>query len=521
MKAQPNSHFRLTSEHFPEQLSEFLPESQGLCDVTLVSDDHQGIRAHQAVLSSVSGVIRHLLLSSSDPSPVIYLQGTSEQDVRMLIEFMYSGKVNPSDLDTFLELAKHYEFKQDVLSSLKKASLGEKHKSTKGRNSSKQKIKKNVLLGTTEMKVVAKKMVNLTKKQFLICENDLPQSTEFPDKTDEFRVQSETGQSQKLGKNQDFIDSYGLIMPSAMDNQTFQSQQSDVYDEFSSELLSEESDGPVQSMNIVPITENIQPGIQRILPKPTLFLEYDSQGRAVNIKKVDGRVQMSSEQGPTSFLSVSLTNNDGAAALTNVDTEMMTVEPNLKKEPRNKMLKTLRSYLDNLPVEPETETKLHSHVGESKEPSKKQPNQKSKKRLNKGENKGKKEPLTKSDAENENQNHQQNKSPCVDKTPVRDETHKNVTQAKDVKLITVGPGTKNNLSQFKDPNENSLNKPSSSPQPKSRTEDMSVRCCECDLKVGHAVMLKAHIESRHYKLYREIYVLRQLTFDDWFRRKNK
>ena len=515
MKAQPNSHFRLTSEHFPDQLSEFLPESQGLCDVTLVSDDHQVIRAHQAVLSSVSGVFRPLLLRSSDPSPVIHLQGTSEQDVRMLIEFMYSGKVNPSDFDTFLELAKHYEFKQEVLSSLEKASLEEKHKSTKGRNSNKQEIKKNVLMGTTESKVVAKKMVNLSKKQFLIRENDLPQSSDFPDRADEFQVQSEIGLSQKLVKVQDFMDSYGLIMPPASQ----QSQQSDVYDDFSAEVLPEESDGPVQSMNIVPITENIQPGIQRILPKPTLFLEYDSQGRAVNIKKVDGRVQMSSEHVPTSFLSVSLTNNDGAAAVTNVDAEMVTVEPNLNKEPRNKMLKSLRNYLDNLPVEPETETKLHSHVEESKEPSKKQANQKSKKRLNKVKNKGKKEPLTKSDAENEH--HVQKKSPCVDKTPVRDDTHKNVTQAKDVKLITVGPGTKNNLSQFKDPNENSLKKPSSSPQPKSRTEDMSVRCCECDLKVGHAVMLKAHIESRHYKLYREIYVLRQLTFDDWFRRKNK
>ena len=106
-------------------------------------------------------------------------------------------------------------------------------------------------------------------------------------------------------------------MPPASDNH---SQQSDVYDDFSSELSQEES-GPAASMNIVPITENVQPGTKRILPKPTLFLEYDSQERAVKIKKVDGRVQTSSEPGPTSLLSVSMKDNHDTAAHTNTDTE--------------------------------------------------------------------------------------------------------------------------------------------------------------------------------------------------------
>ena len=135
MKAQPNSHYRLTSEKFPEQLSEFLSESQGLCDVTLVSDDPQpvAVRAHQAVLSSVSDVFRSLLLSNSDPSPVIHLQGTTEQDVKMLVEFMYKGKVNPSNLKTFLELAKHLKFKQEVLVNLTEASQEKEPKPRRGR----------------------------------------------------------------------------------------------------------------------------------------------------------------------------------------------------------------------------------------------------------------------------------------------------------------------------------------------------------------------------------------------------
>ena len=243
-------------------------------------------------------------------------------------------------------------------------------------------------------------------------------------------------------------------------------------------------------MNIVPITENVQPGRIRILPKPTLFLEYDSQGRGVNIKKVDGRVQTSIEQGPASLLSVSMKDNHDTEALTNVDNEKMTNDPS-----------------------PEIFT--HSNM-EALEIL----TNKSKKSIHKVQNKRKKEPsLTKEDLSKKKElgkakqhdNEKKQKS-----TIVEGKSYKKVAQSKNIKLVPVAPGSKNNI---KETNQSSHDQPPLD-QPKSRTEDKSAKCCECDLKVSHAVMLKAHIESRHYKLYREMYILRQITFDEWLKRKN-
>lgn len=472
MKAQPNSHLRLTSEQFPDQLSEFLSEYQGLCDVNLVSDEQVAIRAHQAVLSSVSEVFRSLLLSNSDPSPVIHLQGTSEQDVRMLIEFMYKGKVNPSNLNTFLELAKHLKFKQEVLDNLTKASLEKKPQAKHGT------LKKK--------KSQIKKLKKSTKKNLPVCKSESPDKTDVSNSIDPSgdrkNKELEIGKSDEVPE-QDLIDSFCLIVPPTLENNT---PQSDVYDDFSSELLQEES-GP--AMNIVPITENVQPGTIRILPKPTLFLEYDSQGRAVNIKKVDGRVQTSIEQEPASLLSVSMKDNHDTEALTNVDNEKMTNDPS-----------------------PEIFT--HSNM-EALEIL----TNKSKKSIHKVQNKRKKEPsLTKEDLSKkelgkakQHDNEKKQKS-----TIVEGKSYKKVAQSKNIKLVPVAPGSKNNL---KETNQSSHDQPPLD-QPKSRTEDKSAKCCECDLKVSHAVMLKAHIESRHYKLYREMYILRQITFDEWLKRKN-
>ena len=275
---------------------------------------------------------------------------------------------------------------------------------------------------------------------------------------------------------QDLIDSYCLMVPTALDNQP---PQSDVYDDFSSELLQEES-GPVESMSIVPITENVQSGTIRILPKPTLFLEYDSQGRAVNIKKVDGRVQTSSEQGPTSLLSVSIKDNHDRAAHANVENKKITNDPT-------------------------TQIFNHSNVKALEKLT-----SKSKKRIHKVQSKGTLKDLRMLELGIAKQHtNEKQKS-----TSVEDKSDKKAALDKNAKLITVAPGTKNNDKEGK---QNDNDHPT---QPKSGTEDKSARCCECDLKVSHAVMLKAHIESRHYKLYREMYILRQITFDEWLSRKN-
>ena len=117
---KPARYFSLTSELFPNQLvSDLVIESRSLSDVTLVADDafQSEFPAHKAILSSCSETFKTLLLSSPDAQPRVHLQGVSKQDLKLLIDFIYSGKITGPP-ERLLHFSQTLQFKDDVRSSL-------------------------------------------------------------------------------------------------------------------------------------------------------------------------------------------------------------------------------------------------------------------------------------------------------------------------------------------------------------------------------------------------------------------
>ena len=117
MKETTTSDFySLTCELYPETLvSNLINESRFLNDVSLVADDqsYQVFQANRAILSSCSDVLKDVLLHSSDPHPRVFLQGICSEDIRILLDFVYSGVVNAGQdaMDRFVDVRKHLQFK--------------------------------------------------------------------------------------------------------------------------------------------------------------------------------------------------------------------------------------------------------------------------------------------------------------------------------------------------------------------------------------------------------------------------
>ena len=76
-------------------------------DVTLVSHDKKTIKAHQMVLSAMSPVFDNLLKESKDPSPFIYLEDISHQQMEAVVQFIYLGKItmDKDKVNSFTKLA--------------------------------------------------------------------------------------------------------------------------------------------------------------------------------------------------------------------------------------------------------------------------------------------------------------------------------------------------------------------------------------------------------------------------------
>ena len=654
MMIQDKHNFKITADYFPQQLiKEFITQSQALCDVTLVSDDSVQVTfpAHRAVLSSCSETFKSLLLENSDPSPVIHLQGCSEKDLKILIDFMYMGVVKPFTFDRILELSEFLKFKQEILESLRGtlkkqpkthistetnhgyskddlkaikrsiknkfskgddfstcpscglflsnklalryhieanhyklyrdlyilgkdgsiAQKGESSPSNRNEQLSKEtRSLQKVFLSRKEESLLSRE--EEMKEQFGSIENELieMQTTEHNFVTNDNDIDDKNSGA---FPDQDSMDSCGLILPSTTNTNIV--QPSDIYAEFLSELPTEEI-RPAQSMTIVPITEDKQSGGPRIFPKPTLLLEYDSQGRAVNIKKVDDSVQIPNDPRQTSFLSVSLTDID----LSNLESMK---SGNLKSQygsnPVNLQENILEdqiitSYRNNETKSADTSPKqildrghttlklktktIETELSESEaEFNSCPPSMTINQTLYEvGQCKsGKRKPLInrkQKDFYADKTSHDSNKKDVAMEKPHKQKLLKQTTKrvvdpkvtpkvinsnekkkekknevphSQNVKVntITVGPGLKNSLNRFKDPylKSNNKSRPWSQLEPVSNLKDTSVMCSECEMKVSHAIMLKAHIESRHYKLYREIYVLREINFDDWLKKKNK
>ena len=81
-----------------------LKHREEFTDVTLVCDGDNQIRAHKVIISACSPFFRNILLKNPHPNPLIYLNGVNFDDLKCLINFMYSGQtqVAPDDFHSFM-----------------------------------------------------------------------------------------------------------------------------------------------------------------------------------------------------------------------------------------------------------------------------------------------------------------------------------------------------------------------------------------------------------------------------------
>ena len=99
------------SEHIRDILSEMMI-SNYLTDVTLVCDDKQRINAHKLVLSACSNVFKSFLDDLADgTNSVIYLRGIQYKEMKMIVEFMYTGitQIENGGMGNLFDVAKNLE----------------------------------------------------------------------------------------------------------------------------------------------------------------------------------------------------------------------------------------------------------------------------------------------------------------------------------------------------------------------------------------------------------------------------
>ena len=100
----------LAWEDFQGKISESfnnLRTDQDFCDVTLVCEENQQIKAHKVVLASSSSLLKNMLKTVTHSHPLLYFWDVKERDLHKIVEFIYTGQVAiyQSDLDEFLKIS--------------------------------------------------------------------------------------------------------------------------------------------------------------------------------------------------------------------------------------------------------------------------------------------------------------------------------------------------------------------------------------------------------------------------------
>ena len=115
-----NSH--MFKDNISSNLQELFVENY-FADVTLVSDEQVAFHAHKFVLSAQSSVLKDLFISNPNPHPIIYLRGIQEEELKIILQFMYLGKAicSKSLEKRIYRIAKDLELKQ------LQTTLSEKH----------------------------------------------------------------------------------------------------------------------------------------------------------------------------------------------------------------------------------------------------------------------------------------------------------------------------------------------------------------------------------------------------------
>ena len=79
-----------------------------------MSDDLHVVKAHRALLSKSSDVLRQMLLLKDDKDPIIFIRGSSQRQLKSLLNFIYVGEteVTEEDMNAFVGLARDFKLKE-------------------------------------------------------------------------------------------------------------------------------------------------------------------------------------------------------------------------------------------------------------------------------------------------------------------------------------------------------------------------------------------------------------------------
>ena len=104
------------------QINKEILEEDHFKDVTLVSDDLHVVKAHKALLSKSSDVFRQILMLQDDKNPIIFIRGSSQKQLKSILNFIYLGEteVTEEDINVFLQLAKDFNLKEFTDTKTKK-----------------------------------------------------------------------------------------------------------------------------------------------------------------------------------------------------------------------------------------------------------------------------------------------------------------------------------------------------------------------------------------------------------------
>ena len=512
--------YSLQCDQYPEQLvSKLIEESNNLNDVTLVTDDlvQQEFPANKAVLSASSEVLKQVLLNSSDPHPRIYLEGVQKEDLKLILDFMYSGVANVEQkaIDRFLDLGKHLQFKEISAKSLNITPLEKVDQILKSKEEKKRKL---ILEGSIQGSSQSKKEKKNMKFHTFGPEN-------FPKKSKSKAIKrgkvgkSEGNHSVSDSNVEKIVPSPGslhdtstptenLFPESANNDDTLNIEKNQLMNE--TDILEKQvgkgSDDELIKEEVVSTEEQIEDLYDEFTVKPT---DENIVEKDVDICGYEN-VLVATDTNVSNTSQVETTVNDESN------------KKDLNKCPLCNRQFSKKTFLEKhvfskhgkVPIKPVisniTEKKAYLEVDVVGN-SGKLPDLKTTEKV----------------------------APEPQVTPVADinSTRRNIEAVtveencnKEVKkldkpkpkpkVIEVGPnGIKyQNLdpSIFGShsrtaPKVADQEKPKSETKEQSKHKNESVKCPECGFQVSHKILLKNHIESRHYKLYRDIFIFKTAT----------
>ena len=170
-----------------------LRESNDFSDVTLVTRDQEGpsFPAHRLVLAACSPVFRRILNVDPHHHPLLYISCVTSDSLRLLLTFIYEGRVEVSQdhLNDFLTAAE--ELKIEGLSTSVSGNKSEDMQSFEQQNESKNKsqdiqslekqiVKEEELLGEIENEVCGEQHILKVGEQLGEMTNEVCASTLIP-----------------------------------------------------------------------------------------------------------------------------------------------------------------------------------------------------------------------------------------------------------------------------------------------------------------------------------------------------